>query len=136
MNSNETEMFIVEAKSDAEAFEIIVNELTPFFNDGWRLSGNSLALADGWKNQYFLSKNGNEKICEFDLRPTLPHLKDTMSFTMGSMIIGVGEMIPGTNNAKEAIAEFKRINKTNSSGQGCMVSIMAIFVIFIIYSII
>jgi hypothetical protein len=134
------EVFIIEATSDVEVCEKINEHLAPFFKDGWIIGGNSHSLIDGWKNQYNLSRNSEKKVCEFDLRPSLPYIQDTMVFTVASMLFGVGEMIPGTQHALDKIEEFKKLRekqlnppKESFLVEGCLVPIGGFAFLYLIY---
>ena len=138
--SEGAEVFIIDARSDVEVCEKINEHLAPFFKDGWVIGGNSYSLMDGWKNQYNLSRNSEKKVCEFDLRPSLPYIQDVTVFTVASMLFGVGEMIPGTQQALDKLEEFKKLRekqlnppKESFLVEGCLVPIGGLLVLYLIY---
>jgi hypothetical protein len=136
------EVFIINARSDVEVCEKINEHLAPFFKDGWVQGGNSYCLIGGWKNQYNLSRNTEKKICEFDLRPSLPYIQDTMTFSVSSILFGVGEMIPGSQFALDKLEEFKKLREEQlnppklSLVKGCLLPIVGVLFLSLIYKLI
>lgn len=58
------------AQSVYLACKAIHGHLKPYFDDGW-VCGNAVCLADGWRNEYNLTKRDQSIKLEFDLRPSL-----------------------------------------------------------------
>jgi len=134
------EVFIIDARSDVEVCEKINEHLAPFFKDGWIIGGGSYSLIDGWKNQYNLSRNSEKKVCEFDLRPSLPYIQDVTVFTIASTVFGVGEMIPGTQHALDELEKFKKLRekqlnppKESLLVEGCLVPIGVLAFLYLVY---
>lgn len=69
----------MEARSAAEAADFISSHLVRAAGDGWEI-GQKIALADGWRNDYYLTRGNETTTMSFDMRPCLMlnHLELTM----------------------------------------------------------
>ena len=75
----------VEARSAAEAADFISDHLERAVRQGWQL-GSAMALADGWRNDYDLTRGSEKTKMSFDMRPCL--VLNSMDLTMLTLMAG------------------------------------------------
>jgi hypothetical protein len=75
----------VEARSAAEAADFIFDHLERAVRQGWQV-GNAVALADGWRNDYELTRGSEKTKMSFDMRACL--VLNSMDLTMLTLMAG------------------------------------------------
>ena len=75
----------VEARSAAEAADFISDHLERAVRQGWQL-GNAVAMADGWRNDYELTRGSEKTKMSFDMRAC--KVLNTLDLTMLTLMAG------------------------------------------------
>ena len=79
------EVVIVEERSMGAVCDLMIKRLSAYTGKGYK-GLNAVALVDGYLNQYWLQRGDEKVLLEFDLRRSLPYMKNTFGFTVASLI--------------------------------------------------
>ena len=89
--------------------------LKRYKDEGWR-AGNALALVDGWKNVYNLTRESEEMVLEFDLRKTIsfdPNQAGSSLDAGDRMLLTMMSMGLATDAAEDVVKQIKKQDSTD-----------------------
>jgi hypothetical protein len=84
-------------------------------DEGWR-TGKALALVDGWKNVYHLTRGSEEIVLEFDLRKTISFDPDHAGSSLDAgdcILLTMMSMGLATDAAEDVVKQIKKQESTD-----------------------
>ncbi len=105
-----TGMEEIDSRSAVDAAKQILQRLNNLRTHGYA-TGKAVALVGGWRNEYHVSKGGQDMVLKFDMRPTLKHVAPSE--------LAIVTMIAATPDAEEALNRMSAIS-TPPPKSGCL----------------